>query len=294
MNLEDAEVSKLTLDGEKTVADDWILTRLNETIFEVTRLSNKYEFGEVGRTLYTFIWDDFCDWYIEMAKSTLYKEDKATKQNTQAVLAYVLDQILRMLHPFMPFVTEEIFQALPQTSGSIVEASWPEVKSEFTKEEEAKQFGLLVDIIRAVRNIRAEVNTPMSKQIEISIETKNEAVQEILEQNKAYLERFCNPSTLTIAREISSGEQAMTAVVTGAEIILPLKGLINVEEEIARLEKELKKLDGEVERVEKKLSNKGFVAKAPAKVIEEERTKQKDYTEKREVVKKRLEELQNF
>lgn len=294
MNVENMTVEQLTLSGDKTVADQWILTRLNETIAEVTRLSDKYEFGEVGRELYTFIWDDFCDWYIEMAKLTLYGEDAAAKQNTQAVLVYVLDQILRMLHPFMPFVTEEIFQALPQTTGSIVEAEWPRVVAEHTREEEAKQFRLLVDIIRAVRNIRAEVNTPMSKPIEMSIETKNDEVQAILEQNKAYLEKFCNPSMLTIAREITASEQAMTAVVTGAEIILPLKGLINIEEEIARLEKELKKLDGEVERVQKKLSNQGFVAKAPAKVIEEEKAKAKDYSEKREVVKRRLEELRSF
>ena len=294
MNLEGVDVAALNLNGNKTVADSWILTRLNETIAEVTRLSNKYEFGEVGRELYTFIWDDFCDWYIEMAKLTLYGEDAKAKQNTQAVLAYVLDQILRMLHPFMPFVTEEIFQALPQTIGSIVQASWPVVVPEHTKDEEAKQFRLLVDIIRAVRNIRAEVNTPMSKPIEIAIEAKNDEVQAILEKNQAYLEKFCNPSQLTLAREIVSAEQAMTAVVTGAEIILPLKGLINIEEEIARLEKELKKLDSEVERVQKKLSNQGFVSKAPAKVIEEEKAKEKDYSEKREVVKKRLEELRNF
>ena len=294
MNLEGVDVAALNLNGNKTVADSWILTRLNETIAEVTRLSNKYEFGEVGRELYTFIWDDFCDWYIEMAKLTLYGEDAKAKQNTQAVLAYVLDQILRMLHPFMPFVTEEIFQALPQTIGSIVQASWPVVVPEHTKDEEAKQFRLLVDIIRAVRNIRAEVNTPMSKPIEIAIEAKNDEVQAILEKNQAYLEKFCNPSQLTLAREIVSAEQAMTAVVTGAEIILPLKGLINIEEEIARLEKELKKLDSEVERVQKKLSNQGFVSKAPAKVIEEEKAKEKDYSEKREVVTKRLEELRNF
>ena len=294
MNIESVQVNDLYLNGEKTIADHWILNRLNETIVDVTRLSDKYEFGEVGRILYHFIWDDFCDWYIEMAKLSLYGEDAKSKRNTQAVLVYVLDQIMRMLHPFMPFVTEEIFQALPHTTGSIVEATWPQKEARLSDVKEAKQFELLKDIIRTVRNIRAEVNTPLSKQIEMAIEAKDEKICAVLEKNRAYLERFCNPSRLTIACEIDLTQQAMTAVVTGAQIILPLKGLIQVEEEMARLEKELKKLHAEVERVEKKLSNAGFVSKAPAKVIEEERTKQRDYIEKREAVLKRLEELKKL
>ncbi|MGG0339848.1 valine--tRNA ligase [Priestia megaterium] len=291
MNMDGITFEELDLSGEKSVADKWILTRLNETIEHVTKLADKYEFGEVGRILYNFIWDDFCDWYIEMAKLPLYGEDEAAKKTTRSILAYVLDNTMRLLHPFMPFITEEIWQSLPHEGESITVAKWPEVSPELSDKEAANDMRLLVDIIRAVRNIRAEVNTPMSKQVKLFIKAKDENIQSQLEKNRAYVERFCNPSELVISTEVSLDEKAMTAVVTGAELILPLEGLINIEEEIARLEKEYDKLNKEVERVQKKLNNQGFIAKAPAKVVEEERAKEQDYVEKREAVQSRIAEL---
>lgn len=291
MNMNGLKYEEIDLSGEKSVADKWILTRLNETIEHVTRLSDRYEFGEVGRVLYNFIWDDFCDWYIEMAKLPLYGEDEAAKKTTRSILAYVLDNTMRLLHPFMPFITEEIWQNLPHAGESITVASWPEVNASFTDEKAAEEMKLLVEIIRSVRNSRAEVNTPMSKKIKMIVKAKDQAVLTTLENNKAYLERFCNPEELTLATEVAIPDKAMTSIVTGAEIILPLEGLINLDEEIARLEKELDKLNKEVERVQKKLSNQGFVSKAPAKVIDEEKAKEKDYTEKRAAVEERLKEL---
>ncbi|ANB60387.1 valine--tRNA ligase [Anoxybacteroides amylolyticum] len=291
MNMEGFTYDDIDLNGEKSVADHWILTRLNETIDTVTKLAEKYEFGEVGRALYNFIWDDLCDWYIEMAKLPLYGEDEQAKKTTRSVLAYVLDQTMRLLHPFMPFVTEEIWQHLPHEGESITVAEWPEVRPELSNEEAAETMRLLVDIIRAVRNVRAEVNTPLSKPITLYIKAKDEHVKATLETNRAYIERFCNPSELIIDTTIPAVEKAMTAVVTGAELSLPLEGLINIEEEVKRLEKELQKLDQEVERVQKKLSNEGFLAKAPAHVVEEERKKEQDYLEKREAVRARLAQL---
>ena len=291
MNMDGITFEELDLSGGKSVADKWILTRLNETIEHVTKLADKYEFGEVGRILYNFIWDDFCDWYIEMAKLPLYGEDEAAKKTTRSILAYVLDNTMRLLHPFMPFITEEIWQSLPHEGESITVAKWPEVRPELSDKEAANDMRLLVDIIRAVRNIRAEVNTPMSKQVKLFIKAKDENIQSQLEKNRAYVERFCNPSELVISTDVSLDEKAMTAVVTGAELILPLEGLINIEEEIARLEKEYDKLNKEVERVQKKLNNQGFIAKAPAKVVEEERAKEQDYVEKREAVQSRIAEL---
>ncbi|MFC3883098.1 valine--tRNA ligase [Bacillus songklensis] len=291
MNMAGLTYEEIDLSGGKSVADKWILTRLNETIETVTKLAEKYEFGEVGRVLYNFIWDDFCDWYIEMAKLPLYGEDEAAKKTTRSILAYVLDNTMRLLHPFMPFITEEIWQNLPHEGESITVAKWPEVRTDLTDTEAAEEMRLLVDIIRAVRNIRAEVNTPMSKQIKLHIKAKDANIQGQLEKNRAYLERFCNPSELVIATEMEAADKAMTAVVTGAELILPLEGLINVEEEIKRLEKELDKWNKEVERVQKKLSNQGFIAKAPANVIEEERKKEADYLEKRSTVEARISDL---
>ena len=291
MNMDGLKYEEIDLTGEKSVADKWILTRLNETIETVTRLSDRYEFGEVGRVLYNFIWDDFCDWYIEMAKLPLYGEDEAAKKTTRSILAYVLDNTMRLLHPFMPFITEEIWQNLPHSGESITVAQWPQVDANLTDDAAAAEMKLLVEVIRAVRNIRAEVNTPLSKKIKMFLKAKDEQVLATVEKNHAYIERFCNPETLEMGINVEAPDKAMTAVVTGLEIILPLEGLINIDEEIARLEKERDKLNKEVERVQKKLSNEGFVKKAPEKVIEEERAKEKDYTEKRAAVEARIQEL---
>ncbi|USK32789.1 valine--tRNA ligase [Bacillus sp. F19] len=291
MNMDGLKYEEIDISGEKSVADKWILTRLNETIEHVTKLADKYEFGEVGRLLYNFIWDDFCDWYIEMAKLPLYGENEEAKKTTRSILAYVLDNTMRLLHPFMPFITEEIWQNLPHDGESITIAKWPEVNASLTDEKAAADMKLLVEVIRSVRNVRAEVNTPMSKQIPMLIKAKNADVGQQLDDNRAYIERFCNTSSLSISTDAESGEKAMTFVVTGAELIFPLEGLINIDEEISRLQKELDKLNKEVERVQKKLSNEGFVKKAPEKVIEEERAKESDYVEKREAVLSRISEL---
>ncbi|MFC4403964.1 valine--tRNA ligase [Gracilibacillus xinjiangensis] len=292
MNMNGLKYEEIDLSGKKSVADHWILTRLNETIEQVTRNVDKYEFGEAGRYLYNFIWDDFCDWYIEMAKLPLYGEDEEAKLTTRSVLAYVLDNTMRMLHPFMPFVTEEIWQQLPHEGESIVLSSWPTVKQELSNPEASHVMQQFVSIIRSVRNIRAEVDTPLSKEIPILIQASDENGKVLLEENRVYIDRFCNPSELTIDTNIQVPEKAMSAVVTGAEIFLPLEGLIDVDKEVARLEAELEKLNKEVERVDKKLSNEGFVKKAPEQVVEAEKAKQQDYIDKRKKVQARIAELQ--
>ncbi|MBU8565691.1 valine--tRNA ligase [Virgibacillus pantothenticus] len=291
MNLEGFSYEDIDLTGKKSLADKWILTRLNETIEHVTRNNDKYEFGEAGRHLYNFIWDELCDWYIEMAKLPLYRDDEAEKQTTRSVLVYVLDQTMRMLHPFMPFITEEIWQQLPHQGESITVAKWPEQRPEFHDEQAASEMKRLVAIIKAVRNIRAEVDTPMSKQVKLLIQAENEAIVKELEEERHYLERFCNTSELIIARQIKAPEKAMSAVVTGVELFLPLEGLIDFDKEIARLEKELTKWTKEVERVQKKLANQGFINKAPQAVVDEEKQKEKDYLDKQAKVQARLNEL---
>jgi valyl-tRNA synthetase len=293
MNMNGLKYEEMDLSGEKSVADKWILTRLNETIETVTKLADKYEFGEAGRALYNFIWDDFCDWYIEMAKLPLYSEDEAAKKTTRSVLAYVLDNTMRLLHPFMPFITEEIWQNLPHQGESITTAAWPEVDESLTDAAASEEMKLLVDIIRSVRNIRAEVNTPLSKKIKLHLKAKDETVLAALKRNEAYITRFCNPDELKMGLDLEAPDKAMTAVVSGVELFLPLEGLINFEEELARLRKELAKWNKEVERVQKKLSNQGFLKKAPENVVAEERAKEKDYLEKRSTVEARIKELEN-
>lgn len=288
MNMEGFTVEQINLTGEKTVADRWILTKLNETVAKVTDLFEQFEFGEAGRHLYHFIWDDFCDWYIEMSKEVLFGENEQAKQMTRSILAYVLDQTLRLLHPIMPFVTEEIWENIPHVGESLVVAEYPVVRPELSDEKATKGMDVLMELIRAVRNIRSEVNTPLSKKIELLIKTNDETIEQFLNENVSYIERFCNPETLVISSDVEAPDTAMTAVITGAEIYLPLTGLINLEEEITRLEKELDKWDKEVKRVKGKLANAKFVNKAPEAVVAAERAKETEYLEKYTIVQERI------
>ncbi|TBL81643.1 valine--tRNA ligase [Paenibacillus thalictri] len=291
MNLEGFTAQEINVTGELGTAERWILHRLNETSREVTRLIDSYEFGETGRLLYNFIWDDLCDWYIEFSKLSLYGADETAKKQAQSVLAYVLDRTQRLIHPFMPFISEEIWQHLPHEGETITLAAWPQADVSFEAPEAVREMELLMDIIRSVRNIRAEVNVPMSKKIELLIKPAGEEALAILQRNETYIQRFCNTSLLSIDPSITAPDKAMTGIVTGAELYLPLAGLIDIGQELARLNKELATLMGEVERIEKKLANAGFVAKAPAKVIDEEKAKLADYADKRDKVLARLAEL---
>lgn len=291
MNLEGFTAADIDISGELGTADRWILHRLNETSRDITRLIDAYEFGETGRLLYNFIWDDLCDWYIEFAKLSLYGEDQAAKKKTQSVLAYVLDRTMRLIHPFMPFISEEIWQHLPHEGETVMLASWPTYDPAFENTEAVTEMNLLMDVIRAVRNIRAEVNVPMSKKVELQLKPVSGQIASIIDRNADYIRRFCNTSEYQSSLELTAPDKAMTAVVTGVDMYLPLSGLIDIAQEITRLEKEIQHLNSEVERVEKKLNNPGFVSKAPEKVIEEERAKLADYSDKRSKVIARIEEL---
>lgn len=294
MNVAELSYEDIDLTGEKTVADRWILTRLNETVAKVTDLFDRFEFGEAGRQLYNFIWDDFCDWYIEMSKEILYGDNEGLKVTNKSILVYTLDQILRLLHPIMPFVTEEIWSKLPHQGESLVVADYPVVHPEFDDPQAVKGMATLIELIRSVRNIRAEVNTPLSKPITLMIQTTDTEIDRFLVENKNYIERFCNPEELIVSNALDAPELAMSAVLTGATIYLPLAGLINIEEEILRLEKELNKWQQEVKRVQGKLSNERFVANAPEAVVAEEREKEKDYLEKEQAVTERIAQLRTI
>lgn len=294
MNVGDLTVDQVDITGEKTLADKWILTRLNQTIGKVTELFEKFEFGEAGRLLYRFIWDDFCDWYIEMSKETLAGDDEAAKLTTRSILVYVLDNTLRLLHPIMPFVTEEIWQSVPHVGESLVVAAYPTVHSEQMDEKAAEEMEFLMDFIRSVRTVRNEMNTPLSKPINILAKVSDAAHYAILKENESYIARFSNPEEFVYGEDVEAPSDAVTSVIAGAEIYLPLAGLINIEDEIARLEKEAEKLQQEVDRVEKKLSNEKFVAKAPAAVVEAERAKGADYQAQREAVLERIATLKKI
>lgn len=291
MNLDsDVELS-LPEASEWQLADKWILSRLNDTVCDVTRLFDSFEFGEAGRALYNFIWNDFCDWYIEMAKENLTGEDEKLKKNTQCILRYVLDQILRLMHPIMPFVTEKIWLSMPHDGASLVVAEYPVEHTEFDNQVAEKDMDNLIELIKAVRNSRSEVNAPMSSAIDILIKTKDDDTRKVFENNVDYINRFCHPKRLEIAADIEAPKLAMTSVITGAEVYLPLADLIDLNEEISRLQKEAKKLESEVTRGEKKLGNEKFVANAPEAVVAKEKEKLANYKQQLAATESRIEEL---
>ncbi|MEN3953674.1 valine--tRNA ligase [Ligilactobacillus salivarius] len=291
MNLDSDVELNLPEASEWQLADKWILSRLNDTVRDVTRLFDSFEFGEAGRALYNFIWNDFCDWYIEMAKENLTGEDEKLKKNTQRILRYVLDQILRLMHPIMPFVTEKIWLSMPHDGASLVVAEYPVEHAEFDNQVAEKDMDNLIELIKAVRNSRSEVNAPMSSAIDILIKTKDDDTRKVFENNVDYINRFCHPKHLEIAADIEVPKLAMTSVITGAEVYLPLADLIDLNEEISRLQKEAKKLESEVTRGEKKLGNEKFVANAPEAVVAKEKEKLANYKQQLAATESRIEEL---
>ena len=293
MNVGDLTLDNLSIGQDLTLADRWILARLQTTIADVTRLFERFEFGEAGRILYSFIWDDYCDWYIEMTKEQL-QDKKAANTTTKSILVFVLDQFLRLLHPIMPFVTEEIWQQIGGQDKSIVVADYPRVMEAYQDSQVEAQMAQLMELIRAVRTIRNEMNTPLSKPVDLYIKVQDAAGQVLLEANQAYIKRFCNPAQLVISQAPEHPEEVVTQVLSFAEILMPLKGLIKLEDELARLEGEQTKLEKEVARIDGKLSNEKFVSRAPEHVVAEERNKRQGYLSQLETVKERIQQVKDL
>lgn len=293
MNLDQVETPKQPDLAHLNLADKWILSRLNKTIEQVTHFFDVYDFGEAGRALYTFIWDDFCDWYIEMSKEILTGDDETAKVNTQNVLAYVLDQTLRLLHPVMPFVTEKIWLSMPHEGRSLVTADYPVVDNHLNNVDAETGMEHLIELIKAVRNIRSEAGAPMSSSVDLLIKTDNEKLIQLFNENREYIDRFCHPANFELGANVEAPKLSMSAVITDGAIYIPLAELVNLDDEIARLQKEEKKFEQEVTRVVKKLQNERFVSNAPADVVEAERAKQTDYEGKLAATKRRLQDIQS-
>ena len=292
MNLpEDAQAAHMPDTSKFDLSDSWIFDRLNHTVSEVIRLFDDYQFGEAGRELYNFIWNDFCDWYIEMAKVALNGSDTELKTRKQDNLIWILDQILRLLHPIMPFVTEKLWLSMPHEGKSIMVAKYPTSHAEFVNDQARRDMAFLIEIIKAVRNIRMEVNAPLSSPIDIMIQLEDSNNERILSENEEYVKNFLHPKNLTIATDVTAPKLAKTAVIAGAQIFVPLADLVNIDDEIKRMTKEEKDLQAEVERSTKKLNNQGFVAHAPEAVINKEKAKKADYENQLQSVQERIQEL---
>lgn len=287
MNMEgydkDAELAPYTL------ADKWILSRLQDTVKDVTGLLERFELGEAGRAIYDFIWSEVCDWYIEIAKPRLYnKEAVAERATAQHVLATVLVSAMKLLHPYMPFITEEIYQCLPHEAESIMISKWPVADESLVDPEAERGMNAIMDSIKAIRNMRAEVNANPGKKIP-AIMLVSEDLREVVAHNDSYIKLLGGIDNLEL-RPLNGEkpENAMAAVVTGIEVYLPLAGLIDVEKETQRLSKELAAMEKDLQRAGGKLNNAGFLAKAPEDVIAKERAKYEELSGKIEAVKKRM------
>jgi len=287
LNLDENDTN-LYLDN-LTLADKWILTRYNNIVKEITDNLEKFELGVAASKLYDFVWSEFCDWYIELSKPVLYSDNEEAKKVTKSVLRYVLDNTLRLLHPFMPFITEEIWQNLPHEGESIMVAEWPKYREDLDFEEDAKKAEIIMEAIRAIRNIRAEANVSPSKKAKVIIAVEKEENEKIFESGKNYIMKLAGASEVAIERNRGNiPQKAMSAAISAGLVVVPLEELIDLEEEIKRLEEERERVLKEIERAQGLLNNENFVKKAPEKVVNAEREKLEKYTAMLKNIEERL------
>ncbi|GAB6138871.1 valine--tRNA ligase [Halanaerobaculum tunisiense] len=294
MNLEDFALEEIDYSKlEYTLADQWMLSRLNKKIKQITDLLDDYQFGQVAEELYDFVWSEFCDWYIELIKPRLYQdEDEIAYQTAQHVVWFTLSNILRLLHPCMPFITEEIWEQLPSGADSLIDATWPELDSLSINDQAEAKMEVIMDVIKNIRNIRNEMKVNPGKEITAILTSDQTEKLETIEEGRGYIADLAKVNDLTITPEVDDRpDKASTAITEQVEIILPLQDLIDIDKEIARLEEEVEEVEYEIERAKGKLANEGFVNNAPEHLVEEEKEKKEEYTAKREQLQERLAEL---
>lgn len=291
MNLDITE-NKLPPVDELQTEDKWILSKFNKTVRIVTENLDKFELGIALSNLYDFIWENFCDWYIELVKPRLFDKENSTGKTAQYVLTYVLSHTMQLLHPFMPFITEEIWLHLPHDGESIVISKWPEYDEALNFEEDEAAMTLIMDAISAVRNRRAEMNVPPSKKAKTIIVTDK---PDVFNKGEAFFIKLASASEVEV-REDKDGidANAVNVIVPGAEIYLPMSELVDKDKELARLNSEKKRLEGEIKRVEGKLNNQGFVSKAPKKVVDEEKAKGVKYKDMLDKVIENIKAMENM
>lgn len=272
MNIGDEKIGDIDM-AKLDIADKWILHRLNAVAGEVTSNMDNFELNVAAQKVYDFIWTEFCDWYIEMAKPRLYGEDESDRANVKAILVRVLGDSMKLLHPFMPFITEELYQSLPNAEETIMRASWPKYTNDFQFAEEAEEMEGVMDVIRSIRNLRAEMNVPPARRTAVYMVTPAENAP-AFEMARAYLMKLAGAENVIVQQDKNGiPKGAVNAVCAMGEAFIPLDQLIDIDKEIERVNKEINRMKGEVARAEGKLGNPGFVAKAPEKVINEEKNK---------------------
>ena len=291
MNIEKADLSNVSL-ADLTPADKWILSKANSLVKEVTDNMEKYDFGVAVAKLNDFIWEEFCDWYIEMVKPRLYNEEDATKAAALFTLKKVLTISLKLLHPYMPFITEEIFCSLQDEEESIMVSEWPVFEEELDFKAEENEVEMIKNAVRNIRNLRADMNVPPSKKASVYVVSEKEEVCRVFEDSKVFFATLGYASEVHVqADKAGIAEDAVSTVIPDAVIYMPFAELVDVEKEIARLEKEAGRLEGEIKRAKGMLSNERFVSKAPAAKVEAEKEKLEKYTAMAAQVAERLSQL---
>lgn len=291
MNLDVELINEFKDCKEYTLADKWILSRINSVVKEVSENIEKFETGMAAQKIYDFMWTEFCDWYIELVKPILYGEDRKSKGVVLNVLNEVLTTGLKLLHPVMPYITEEIYTNLPNSEETIVTSEWPTYNDELKDEKTENEMNYIIEAIKALRNVRAEMNVPPSRKAKVIIYASEG--REAFEEGKVYFEKLASAAEVVFVN--SKGEipeNSVSTVTMGAEMFMPLLDLVDIEKEVERLNKEKEKLQKEIQRVEGKLSNEKFMSKAPEAVVKEEREKEEKYKEMYKAVIERLDSLQ--
>ncbi|MBQ8654652.1 MAG: class I tRNA ligase family protein, partial [Clostridia bacterium] len=259
--------------GKLTLADKWIISRFQDAARSISGNMEEGEFGLAANRIYDFAWSEFCDWYIELAKSRLTGDDLEAKTAVQAVLLYVLEGLLKLLHPFMPFLTEQVYKYLPGSEGFLMLKSWPEVKSEMDYSSDEEQMEGIMEVIRTIRNLRAEMNVAPSKRTRLML-VPGEGWADTLADADIYFRRLAGASeSEVIADRGTITGKNVSAVTKAGELFIPLGDLVDFDKEIARLQKELDNVRKEIARAEGKLNNQGFISKAPAALVEQEKAK---------------------
>ncbi|MBO0525771.1 valine--tRNA ligase [Clostridium botulinum] len=291
MNLDKDLMNKYKDNKNYTISDKWILSRLNTVVKEVTENIEKFELGIASQKIYDFIWGEFCDWYIELVKPVLYGENEEAKGIAFNVLHKVLETSLQLLHPIMPFITEEIYTHLYTEYESIVISKWPEYEESLNDEKSQKDMEYIIEAIKSIRNVRTEMNVPPSRKAKLMIYlTENEA-EGSFKEGEVYFEKLASASEVSFLEDKETSDKNVSVVTRGAEIFIPLLELVDIEKELERLNKEKEKLEKEIDRVEKKLSNEKFVSKAPETVVNEEKEKGEKY---KAMLKSVLESLESL
>ena len=292
MNLEKAEVPSSMDLSQLTSADKWILSKVNTLAGDVTENMDKYELGIAVQKVYDFIWEEFCDWYIEMVKPRLYNDDDNTKSAALWTLKTVLGNALKLLHPFMPFITEEIFCTLQEEEESIMISEWPQFRNDWDFKEDETAVETIKEAVRGIRNVRTGMNVPPSKKAKVYVVSEKQEIRDIFENGKVFFATLGYASDVEIQTDKTGiADDAVSAVIPDAVIYMPFAELVDIEKEVERLKKEEERLTKELARVNGMLGNERFVSKAPASKIEEEKAKLARYTDMMAQVQERLAQL---